>query len=159
MKRYLFIGCVVIGSTSYAQTASPEVIATAGEHYENASMQMSWTLGETVITTETDGSTATVNQGFHQTNVEIVGIEELIENFSITAYPNPSIDVLNIELSKSIEDGNYRIADLQGKVVREESFNGSTHTIDVTNFAPGQYQLTILNKGSLVGNITIQKHH
>ena len=67
-NTYILLLIVIIclgGSKVKGQYTSPEVIATAGDFFSNATVSISWTLGE--ITTETfTGSNVALTQGFQQ---------------------------------------------------------------------------------------------
>ena len=39
-----------------AQSITPEVVSTAGDHYDNGSYQLSWTLGEIAVQTYDNGT-------------------------------------------------------------------------------------------------------
>ncbi|MCB0683669.1 MAG: hypothetical protein KDC32_22625, partial [Saprospiraceae bacterium] len=73
----------------HSQSLAPEVIASAGEHFATANAQLSWTVGEPVIETYT-GSTAQLTQGFHQTNLTVVAVNDPTAAFQVSVFPNPT---------------------------------------------------------------------
>ncbi|MBN2174518.1 MAG: hypothetical protein JW731_10310, partial [Bacteroidales bacterium] len=50
---------------AFAQSVSPEVIASAGDYFENSTGSLSWTLGEVMNETFSNGSNI-LTQGFQQ---------------------------------------------------------------------------------------------
>jgi len=69
-------------------------LPTAGEHFATAGAQLSWTLGEAVIETYAPGGgTAQLTQGFHQTQLTVVALNESVTVFPVLVYPNPTTDL------------------------------------------------------------------
>ena len=79
--------------------SAQEVISSQGETYSNANGSMDFTVGEVVINTGTNG-TNDLTQGFHQTNWNLVGVEDFAPNYEATIFPNPTQDVLNIKSTR-----------------------------------------------------------
>jgi hypothetical protein len=75
MRKFFlfFLGLSGVGWVQ-AQSLSPEVVATAGDHFATSTAQLSWTLGEPVIETFTDAAATQLTQGFHQTNLMVVAV-------------------------------------------------------------------------------------
>ncbi|MEO0404414.1 MAG: T9SS type A sorting domain-containing protein, partial [Bacteroidota bacterium] len=61
----------------------------------------------------------------------------------VTVYPVPTLKWLNIELD---EVGTYQleIRSLTGQLIQQESINGNTTQLDVSNWASGSYVLTVI---------------
>jgi hypothetical protein len=58
----------------------------------------------------------------------------------ITVFPNPSSRELNIKLSEGNQRlSNYRIYDLQGKLILQNSINSPQNKIDIQNLSSGVY--------------------
>ena len=73
MNRILFL-IAFLPLMCSAQTTSPEVIASSGDHFSNATGSLSWTLGETMTETFSNGGHI-LTQGFQQpVTVAISGI-------------------------------------------------------------------------------------
>ena len=147
-KRTLaFFLTLVCFSWGYSQSLSPEVTASAGDHFTGADVQLSWTLGELMIETY-DNGTNQLTQGFHQTNLMITAVEDLAETIEIEVFPNPVADQLTIECSDNSEDLTFTVYDIMGKqLLSEEDFNknGLINTIDLTTFSAGTYLLHLSN--------------
>lgn len=73
--------------------------------------------------------------------------EEQMANFGL--YPNPTDEVLNIQLDESINDkGQVFIYDAMGQLVHTELTNGRhSMRLDVSNLAPGLYQFQLNHGG------------
>lgn len=60
-------------------------------------------------------------------------------------YPNPSSDIVNIQVSEALLGGDYKIIDYTGRTVHTGTITASIVTINVSNEARGSYYLYIQN--------------
>ena len=157
MKKTLLGLALISSSISIAQSVTPEVTATAGAHFAIPSIQISWTLGETITHTLTDGSTQ-LTQGFQQSNISVVGISDYDFSYSVEAFPNPTIDVVRIKLSDNIAEGRLSIIDPTGKIIHEKDITESEFMLDFAPYSQGTYFLNLMNEaGVLLHTIRLQK--
>src|SRR4030043_290832 len=76
-----------------------QVVSTAGSHSGNGTVQLSWTIGEPVISTFNNGSNI-LTQGMHQSKLLIDAIEEIeLSGLIISAFPNPTNEFVNLKVS------------------------------------------------------------
>ena len=81
MRTIMIIFVSFFGTLSFGQSIERQVIAAAGLTLtDGATASIDFTVGELVVTTITDGSTATLTQGFHQGEIQ------LSINLAATAY-------------------------------------------------------------------------
>lgn len=157
MKKILLGLTLLISSISVAQTVSPNVTATAGAHFAIPSIQMSWTLGEPITQTYS-GASVQLTQGFQQSNISVVGISDYDFTYSVEAFPNPTIDVVNIRLSDNITEGRLHIIDPSGKIIHEKEITESEFLLDFAPYSQGTYFLNLTNEnGVLLHTIRLQK--
>jgi len=138
----LVLGLLGVGWVQ-AQSLTPEVIATAGDHFTNTSSQMSWTLGEPVTETYLTGA-AQLTQGFHQTNLTIVAVDDPVAAFQLRVYPNPSSGWVSIEAQSDAPPFGVALSDAQGRVLLSQAAAASQElprTLDLSGYAPGVYLL------------------
>ncbi|QGY46526.1 T9SS type A sorting domain-containing protein [Maribellus comscasis] len=143
MKNYILIiaFCFTTISTSFAQ----EVVASAGETQQAGSIELSWTLGESVIETFTSG--AILTQGFHQSKLLVTAIDEpslLVSELKV--YPNPASEFVMIHFNSEIKDKQYSLFDMTGKMLLLNSISETDSRIDVSSLASGTYLLRISAK-------------
>jgi len=142
----LFFGLIGVGWVQ-AQSLSPEVIASAGNHFSGTHAQMSWTLGEAVIETYS----AQLTQGFHQTNLIIVGVDDPVADFPVRVYPNPTSGWVSIEAQPSAPAFSVELSNAQGRILLSRTATGPQglpHTLDLSGYAPGLYLLRLRNQDS-----------
>jgi len=149
MKRILFsliLFCAI--SCSIAQSLSPQVISSSGTSFTNGSNQLDWTLGELSTSLLASGSNS-LSQGFHQTNLNITSIDNFDDTFGLTIFPNPSIDLLQIQFEKATENNLIELYSTEGKLLlTQESKYATLCQIDMTKYDIGSYLIKIHNKNT-----------
>jgi hypothetical protein len=123
-----------------AQSVTPEVIASAGEHFDNGNVQLSWTLGEVMIDTY-DNGTNILTQGFHQPMLTVTAVDETLADVRLSLYPNPTSDYLNIELGNNDKDINLQLYDMGGKLIHKAVINAyqTKYVLPMNAVASGNY--------------------
>lgn len=139
-KLYILTSLLAISNLTNAQT-NQELVATSGDHFTNGNIQLSWSIGEVVIETVSN-STNTLTQGFHQTNLSIVGIENFTLNLEMDVYPNPTQDILTIKIQNYLNT-KYELYDLNGKLLSQNQINGELTNVNMKNLSTGNYLLKI----------------
>lgn len=140
MKFLTILSVAVLPLCSMAQSVTPEVIASAGEHFDNGTTQLSWTLGEVIIDTYDNGSNI-LTQGFHQTNLTVTAVDEAVSDIRLNLYPNPTSEFLNIELGNNEKDINIQMYDMSGKLMHKDVINAydTKYVLPMQSVATGKY--------------------
>ena len=154
MKKYLILVCTFfLFFIARSQSISPQVIATAGDYYVGTNASLSWTLGEVITETVTNG-TYTLTQGFQQPHYNITSIPDdpTIKNEpvgDISIYPNTVGDQLNVSF-KDMNQNNVIITlfDLNGKILFNEIAENTTSIkqLNMTYVAKGNYVIRFASK-------------
>lgn len=148
MKHLIVLLFVVFSLNIFGQQLSPEVIASAGDHFENGDISLSWTLGEPVIATFEGNYILT--QGFHQDLYIITAIDEIkLDNVSVDIYPNPTPNFVNIKINteKQFNDNCLvQLFDANGRLIKEEKTISSNNIIqwNLQSFERSHYLLKIV---------------
>ena len=142
MKHYLLI--LLFGLYASSLQAQ-EVVTTAGSYGETTSGSLSWTVGEPVIETITDG-TNTLTQGFQQSKLTVTAINNLkISGIELSVYPNPTNSILSIELKTDKQrDLLLSLFNLNGQLILQKKMTGNKQTIQMQNYKPATYILKIM---------------
>jgi hypothetical protein len=77
MKLYFLALFFLLASAKNMSAQDLFLISGGGTHSSGSGGSVSWSIGEVVIQTATSSGNH-VTQGFHQGNIYVVGIEELI---------------------------------------------------------------------------------
>lgn len=99
-----------------------------------------------------EGNTTDVNGNNRYDNISLtgkidnsIGLSPLKRNdFSVSIYPNPSSDKVNLKLNRQIHQGKIVIRDVSGKHLSEVKLNNTDNVLlDVSAYSAGIYYLTV----------------
>jgi hypothetical protein len=150
MKRSILFIFTILLAFSLSAQVKQEVIASAGGYSVASGVSLSWTLGETIIPTYTNGG-LTLTHGFQQQLI-VTAIEENLEDVvKVTLYPNPASDVVNIKLESPL-DGEVKLflLDSRGKLIKTDFMEETAveKEINLQDLPAGLYLLK-MTKGKL----------
>ena len=156
MKHYLLILLFGLCATSLQ---AQEVVTTAGSYGETTSGSLSWTVGEPVIETITDG-TNILTQGFQQSKLTITAINDFkIPGIELSVYPNPTNSLLSIEVKTDKQrDLLLSLFNLNGKLILQKMMTGNKQTIKMQNYKPTTYILKVSEANKEIRTYQIVKH-
>ena len=159
--RYLTLLSIfsVVGF-SYSQDLDHFVIGTDGGHAKNNQFSLSYTIGEVV----TDLGRDTINntdlaQGFQQSFISIVSVEDHDFDIYISIYPNPAVEHLNVRISDIDKANSYSMYDMSGKLIRQESIRTKEFKIGFGGLSTGNYMLVFNDRERRLKTIKVQKSH
>jgi hypothetical protein len=128
---------------------SQAVIASSGGYNINGNMTISWTLGETVISTlQSKDKTIMLTHGFQQ-DLLVTAVEEtIVEPAKIKVFPNPVGDAVYIEIEAPLdEEVGLEVFDSQGKIFRTDRIEPASRVkqINFQDVPGGIYYLRLSN--------------
>lgn len=163
MRIALTLFLIAFTTLSFSQiTLERQVIGSTGQSATSASLQVDYTVGETVVNTATS-STVILTQGFHQPTDALVYVESPEWDLNWQAYPNPTQGTVMLEaFSAQPLDIQLTIYNTKGQMVSAvEHFTLDQqwqHTIDFSGLASGTYFIRIqYTKTAKDLSITVQK--
>ncbi len=138
--KFLFLLFMLLS----AGLSGQQVISSAGTHAIGTGVQLSWTLGETVVSTFS-GSSVILTQGLHQGKLTITAIEPLVlSGVTLNVFPNPVNDKLNISFRNFAENKySFSLTDVNNRLVFNGKVSENPQPIDMTHFSPGIYFLKL----------------
>jgi hypothetical protein len=155
--KFLLV-CMLFSGFLSAQSVTPEVVASSGAHMESSEAQLSFTVGECI--TETFSSTNNqLTQGFQQSKYTVVDIsEKSLSDLSISVYPNPSTDYINIDISNEDNKSfNVELYDMSGRIVKSDEIS-SNNKINMQDLSSAEYILKVFDsKNNLLKTFKIVK--
>jgi len=133
-----------VSHVATAQSITPSVINSTGGTTTVGNLVVDWNVGESMITTQTNGYIVT--NGQLQPVDGIISVEELNSSWNVSVYPNPTRDEFVITAPSS---GIYEASffDLAGKFISKQTLM-STNRMDVRSLANGSYYLQVRNTTS-----------
>ena len=153
------LGFALLGAN--AQTASPELVSSAGDSFNNTSYQLDWSIGECVTATHNAGDYV-ITQGLHQGNYVVTSVEDLAADINISVYPNPTTDLISVsftDLPSSNGHGNVIIiTDINGKILQQAEVTSNVEQLNFSTYANGIYFLTVKQESKLIKSFKIIKN-
>jgi hypothetical protein len=135
-----------------------DVISSSGDFHSTSSNSISWTIGEPVIDTWTAGGTV-ITQGFQQPILDIVSVYEYPHmDFLINAFPNPTSDFLNLEITNGdFEKMSFHLFDITGKLIESKEITSQQTEILFASLPAAMYYLRIMHNNKEVKTFKIIK--
>jgi hypothetical protein len=125
---------------------SQQLVSTSGDFYANSTIQMEWSLGETIIESIGDGEIL-LTQGFHQSYLKF---SDTVDN-SIFVYPNPFDLYLFIDVPELESERMYcKIWDVTGRLIYDIHNLSCFNQVYTAEFAFGMYLVRIYDSKSRV---------
>lgn len=145
MKNIIpFILLLTAFSMNYAK-AQQNVILVTGDYYSGENASLSWSVGETVCETFSNGNYM-LTQGFQQPET-ILDTNNIVtsEVTSVRLYPNPATSYFMIDINAKDYNSEMVIYDIQGKIITRGNLNTNLTRYGIDNYKPGVYLVTISN--------------
>ncbi|MCZ2249019.1 MAG: T9SS type A sorting domain-containing protein [Bacteroidia bacterium] len=154
---FIFSGAFGVCS---AQSLVPQVVSSAGGAGSSAMGSLEWTVGEAVINTATDGN-FTLTQGFHQPLLVIpTDVQSIEANAAYSVFPNPTADYVRVKFNTDKNQScNYKLFDIEGKIIREGVVTTQNPDISFLNMASGKYIISLFNTHHKTQNFSIIKQN
>ncbi len=152
MKR-IFLCLLISGFclTAPCQSTVPEALANSGNHFIAPNAQVSWTIGEAVIETQSAGGNV-VTQGFHQTQLTVVGLAQAGPEYEIQVFPNPTSAYIQAEWADANALLDFRLVNMMGQLVLEKgALQGGKASFDLGAITQGEYILQVLHPETNTG--------
>jgi len=141
LKLLIFSWFFYFGTPVKAQ----QLVSTSGDYYQNSTGSLSVSVGELAI--ETFSNTNNIlTQGFQQTNLVSVSIKELPDmGYQISVYPNPVLDFVVLKIpSENIVGKQYKLYDMNGKVLEIKLIEETETEISFSKLAPATYFIKVV---------------
>jgi len=120
---------------------------------------ISYSVGQVLYTTD-NGSTGSVAKGVQQP-YEVFVVTGIAENIrvQISAFPNPALDYLTLQVSGQDWNGfSYQLYDLQGKLMENKAITSDETRIIMSNLPVAAYFLKVNDSGKEVKTFKIIKN-
>ena len=151
---------IAFSTQTIAQDLDHYVIGSDGGHSRNNQFSLDYTIGEVVTEFGQDSANRNhLTQGFQQTMLAIVSVEEHVQDIEIDVYPNPAVDHLNVSIPTLQEDMQFALFDMQGKLIEQQKINSEAFTIGFSSMSTGNYLLVFSNKDQRIKTLQVQKSH
>lgn len=138
-----------------------EAMTAAGGDASGSGGTVAYSVGQIVYTTNT-GENISVAQGVQQAFKILVltGLEEVKGiNLTVSAYPNPTTDFLNLKVENyDNRNMSYQLFDMFGKLLETKKLVGDQTRIGMSNLATATYFVKVIQNKKEVKTFKIIKY-
>lgn len=142
------------------KTYSQENIVSTGGKGSGTGGTSSYSIGQ-IADLRLQGSGGSGQEGVQQPyEIATLGTDEFKEiNLIMTAFPNPTVDVLNLSITNDkLEDLGYDLFDINGKIVSKTSkIIASETTVNMHGLSQGVYFLRVNSNSKTIKTFKIIK--
>ena len=158
MRFLLFFCLSILYHFSFSQNLDHFVVGTDGGYAGNNQFSLSYTIGEVV--TEFGVNSANnvhLTQGFQQSYISIVSVDDHFIDIEINVYPNPAVDFLNVQIGDLTDVENYSLFDMSGKLIEDKPSSSKQFKIGFQNVSMGTYFIVFSNKKKKLKTLKVLK--
>jgi hypothetical protein len=146
-QKRLKLSAILLLGLGLTGLQAQEAISASGGNASGSGGTASYSVGQIVYTTNT-GTNGSVAQGVQQPfEISVVtGLEEAKGiNLSVSAYPNPTTDFLNLKV-ENYDNTNlsYQLFDISGKLLETKNITGNQTSIVMSNLVPATYFVKVI---------------
>ncbi|MDA3912025.1 MAG: T9SS type A sorting domain-containing protein [Bacteroidales bacterium] len=146
-QKRLKLSAILLLGLGLTGLQAQEAISASGGNASGSGGTASYSVGQIVYTTNT-GTNGSVAQGVQQPfEISVVtGLEEAKGiNLSVSAYPNPTTDFLNLKV-ENYDNANlsYQLFDISGKLLETKNITGNQTSIVMSNLVPATYFVKVI---------------
>ncbi len=145
---------------SLSTVSAQESVNATGGNASGSGGSLSYSVGQVVYQTHT-GTNGSVAQGVQQPyEISVVtGLEEAKGiNLTVSAYPNPTVDFLTLEVKYlELSALSFKLYDMNGKLLQNKKITGTHTTIVMSNLEPATYLLIVNRDNKEVKTFKIVK--
>jgi len=138
-----------------------ESVNSTGVNASGSGGSVSYSVGQVVYTTNT-GTSGFVALGVQQPyEISVVtGLEEAKGiNLSVSAYPNPTTDFLQLKVeSEKLKDLSYQLYDMNGKLLQTKALTDKETQINLSNYVPATYFVKVIAESKSIKEFKIIKN-
>ncbi len=135
---------------AFGQDIPMQVVSSAGGYFSNASLSVSWTLGEPVIATLSSANLM-LTQGFQQGNLfgTDVPLNPNLNSFNFKMYPNPANNKVWFDVNNQKAKGDFvvEVYDITGRKIINQNLgqfvNQELMELSIATLKPGIYLVNV----------------
>ena len=155
MKKIIFTTMALLMTMAKASLAQSAVATAGGEATGDGSV--SFTVGQTAFMAVANEN-GSVSQGVQQAYVISAETGIDVTEIQLTAFPNPTKDVLNLQVNGEFGTVAYALYTNTSKRVAKGVVNGAETQIQMGAYKPGLYFLDVKAEGKTVKRFKIIKN-
>ena len=144
---------------AFIGNAQQSIVASGGDA-SGIRGSSSYSIGQSSYDTTTFG-TIYIAQGVqHAYEIQEIDEQKIDVNFNmkLAVFPNPTTDVVTLEIESFDKDTSYQLVALSGQVLSTETITEKNTSIAMNNFVQGTYFLKVICKQQSIKTFKIIKN-
>jgi hypothetical protein len=149
-----------------AQSLAPAAVTASATKMTQSNGSLSFTVGELVVETHTDGNGNALGGGFTNGSTSSTTVTSVQqpdeEKLMVNVYPNPTADMLTLDVQHiDVDAYTITIFDVSGKQVYTANHSGISGRINInlSSFESGTYLLNLIsNKQETLGTYQVVRN-
>ena len=153
-KLTLLFSLFISAGSIYGQESSN----TSGGNASGSGGTVAYSIGQVTYTNES-GANGNSNQGVQQPyEIYSVGINKEEIAFTLTAFPNPTTDILTLQFDEfTNQNASFQLVDETGKIIQKKKISNVSTSLNLSNEASGIYYLSINSESQNIKTFKIIK--
>ncbi|MFD1315891.1 T9SS type A sorting domain-containing protein [Namhaeicola litoreus] len=133
-----------------------EIISPFGQGTTSNIGSLNATLGEIAIATD-QSSEGIITQGFHQTNLSVLSVDDFDPQLKVSLYPNPSPDLFHIEM-EDFTTAIVKVYNVHGQLMLDQILDNNNSEVHTEQLKKGMYFLTVFKNDKPIKTYKILKN-
>jgi len=156
-KLFLLLSTFFYAGFLSAQTISSSVMSASGTSFESENFTLHFAIGEPLNTLIEEGD-ITISQGVLQIILnDITPVEETTLQNIVEVYPNPTADIISINVGEINKIYNCQLYDINGTLLHQETLSNQQSTFNIQHLPKATYLLKILDNNKIIQNMKLVK--
>ena len=144
---------------AFIGNAQQSIVASGGDA-SGIRGSSSYSIGQSSYDTTTFGTISIAEGVQHAYEIQEIDEQKIEVNFNmkLAVYPNPTVDVVTLEIENFDKDISYQLVTLSGKILSTETITEKNTSIAMNNFAQGTFFLKVISKQQTIKTFKIIKN-
>lgn len=149
---------LILTSSQMLMAQELQAVVSGGAYHQGSAGSISWSLGEVATETLKAGDYI-ITQGFQQGRLGLTSVKETPNlDVTISAYPNPTHDYINIEIIGEITNMHYAVFDINGRAVKSGEIIESPTQVQFNEMGSAIYFIRIMQHGQELKTLRVVKN-
>jgi len=158
-KWKVLFNVLVLGLCSFSPLFSQVAVNASGGGSKTIDGSIEYSIGNVFYTSVTTNA-GSITQGVQHTyDITAVGIQDQDLNISLSVFPNPTTDILNLSTCFITKGYSFQLIDLLGNQLENQPIESNLTTITMLEHDTGPYLLNIISvENKVISSFKIIKH-
>lgn len=158
-KWKVLFNVLVLSLCSFSPLLSQVAVNASGGGSKTIDGSIEYSIGNVFYTSVTTNAGSITEGVQHTYDITSVGIQEQDLNISLSVFPNPTTDLLNLSTCFITKGYSFKLIDLLGNQLENQPIESNLTTITMLEHDTGTYLLNIISvENKVISSFKIIKH-